>query len=146
MAKRKPFKLTSKIIPARTAIYCRVASVDQLEPTRGLDEQEKVVLESITYRNSLGLSAYQVEAVYRDQGSGVTLERPGLQALLLAVKEDKLDVVFVSDIARLTRSLRDFAEIWHTLRSHHCRIVGVHESFDTNQWMLTTVEKELRHA
>ena len=146
MAKRKPFKLTSKIIPARAAIYCRVASVDQLEPLRGLDDQEKAVRESIEYRNSLGFNTYKVVGVYQERGSGIDLNRPELQKMLSDIQANKIDAVFVTDMARLTRSLRGLADIWHILRSHQCRLVSAHESLDTSQWLFTTLEKELDHA
>jgi site-specific DNA recombinase len=146
MAKRFPFKLTQPVPTARVAIYCRLASVESIAPFQGLIEQEKAVRESIDYRNSLGLSIYKVEGVYQDHGSGVSMCRPELQRLLADVKAKKVDAVFVFDIARLSRSMRDFSEIWHALRSSQCRLVSVQESFDTNQWLLATLEKELCHA
>lgn len=43
--------------------------------------------------------------------SGATLERPGLQAALAAVREGRAEAVIVSDLARLTRSATDLATV-----------------------------------
>src|SRR5205085_8099095 len=60
---------------------------------------------------------------YDDGGlSGGSLERRGLQAVLADVRAGKIDTVVVYKVARLTRSLADFAnliELFDTVRIRH---------------------------
>ena len=55
-------------------------------------------------------------ARYDDGGySGGTMERPGLRQLLEDVRDNKVNVVVVYKVDRLTRSLSDFAKIVEAL-------------------------------
>ena len=56
---------------------------------------------------------------FDDEGeSGATADRPGLERLLVAITEGRLERVVVHRLDRLTRSLADWARIHETFRTH----------------------------
>ena len=73
---------------------------------------------------------------YDDGGfSGGSLERPALQQLLDAVRMDKLDVIVVYKVDRLTRSLADFAKLVELFDAQGVSFVSVTQSFNTTTSM-----------
>ena len=74
--------------------------------------------------------------VYDDGGySGGTMERPALQRLLADIQADKIDVIVVYKIDRLTRSLADFARMVELIERHQASFVSVTQSFNTTTSM-----------
>jgi DNA invertase Pin-like site-specific DNA recombinase len=73
---------------------------------------------------------------YDDGGiSGGTLERPALQRLLSDIEADRVDVVVVYKIDRLSRSLMHFAKLVETFDAHSVTFVSVTQSFSTTTSM-----------
>ena len=73
---------------------------------------------------------------YNDGGvSGGTLERPGLKRLLVDIEADKVDVVVVYKIDRLSRALLDFAKLVEVFDRHQVTFVSVTQSFNTTTSM-----------
>jgi DNA invertase Pin-like site-specific DNA recombinase len=70
-----------------------------------------------------------VITVYSDPGSsGMSMDRPGVQALLADLARYELVVVWTSD--RLARPLRDKLNVLHALTTHGVRLVSLHEDID----------------
>src|SRR5260221_13608174 len=63
------------------------------------------------------------------------MERPVLQQLLAEIREDKIDVVVVYKIDRLTRSLADFAKIVEVFDAKGVSFVSVTQQFNTTTSM-----------
>lgn len=63
--------------------------------------------------------------------SGKNLERPGVQALIEAIKRREVDVVITYKIDRVARSVGDFFDFWQLLEDHDANFVSATESFDT---------------
>ena len=82
------------------AIYTRVSIDNQAEKEfSSCDAQEQKIKSFIASQDS-----WQIFKVYSDAGcSGATTERPALQQLLSDLKKEKIDIVFVHKIDRLTR-------------------------------------------
>ncbi len=77
-----------------------------------------------------------VPGFYDDGGfSGGTMERPGLRALLAEVAADRIDVIVVYKVDRLTRSLADFAKIVEILDAADASFVSVTQAFNTTTSM-----------
>src|SRR6202011_2073077 len=73
---------------------------------------------------------------YDDGGlSGATMERPALQQLLADIGQGKVDVVVTYKIARLTRSLADFAKITEIFDAKGVSFVSVTQQFNTTTSM-----------
>ena len=73
---------------------------------------------------------------YDDGGiSGGTMDRPGLQQLLNDVETNKIDVIVVYKVDRLSRSLGDFAQIVDLFDKHDVSFVSVTQQFNTTSSM-----------
>ena len=90
------------------AIYTRVSTDNQAEKEfSSCDAQEQKMRSFIASQDN-----WQVSKVYSDAGfSGATTERPALQELLTDLEKEKIDIVFVYKIDRLTRSPKDFYQL-----------------------------------
>tara|TARA_R100000027_G_scaffold9275_4_gene6697 strand:- start:31966 stop:33822 length:1857 start_codon:yes stop_codon:yes gene_type:complete len=115
---------------ARCAIYARVSTDDQ---TRGdynsLESQHDICRHLIGVHQHEG---WQETHFFEDPGfSGKNLERPGIQALIEAIKRREIDVVITYKIDRVARSVRDFFDFWQLLEDHEANFVSATESFDT---------------
>jgi site-specific DNA recombinase len=75
---------------------------------------------------------WQIVSEYREEGrSGKNTDRPELQRLLADVRAGKLDVVAVTKIDRITRSLIDFYDLWETFQKHKVEFVSLNDQFET---------------
>ena len=115
----------------RCAIYTRKSTEE------GLDKEYN----TLKAQRDAGMSyiksqAYQrwvaLDNHYDDEGfSGGNMERPALYQLLEDVKQDKIDMIVVYKIDRLTRSLADFSKLIEILDAHRCSFVSVTQNFNT---------------
>ena len=64
-------------------------------------------------------------------GSGGTLERPALQALLSEIDAGRIRMVVIYKIDRLTRSLADFAKLAERFDAAGSSFVSVTQAFNT---------------
>src|ERR1700738_1789210 len=67
--------------------------------------------------------------------SGATMERPALQQLLAEIQAERVDIVVVYKVDRLTRSLADFAKIVEILDARGVSFVSVTQQFNTTTSM-----------
>ncbi|MGB7372416.1 recombinase family protein [Erythrobacter sp.] len=73
---------------------------------------------------------------YDDGGhSGSGLERPALAQLMQDIEADKIDVVVVYKIDRLTRSLADFVRLIEIFDRRNIALVSISQAFDTSDSM-----------
>ena len=95
----------------RCAIYTRKSSEEGLEQSfNSLDAQREACEAFILSQRHEGWR--MLPARYDDGGySGGTMDRPGLKQLLEDIQANKINVVVVYKVDRLTRSLSDFAKI-----------------------------------
>lgn len=125
----------SEIKKLRCAVYTRKSSEEGLDQAfNSLDAQREACVAYIASQASLGWRL--VPEHYDDGGiSGGTLERPGIQRLLLHIGEGRIDVVVVYKIDRLTRSLMDFAKLVEVFDKHSVSFVSVTQQFNTTTSM-----------
>ncbi|WP_340108233.1 recombinase family protein [Pikeienuella sp. HZG-20] len=119
----------------RCAVYTRKSTEDGLEQDfNSLDAQREACEAYVLSQRSEGWSLSPER--YDDGGiSGGTLERPALQRLLGDVAEDKVDIIVVYKVDRLTRSLADFAKLVEALDAAGASFVSVTQSFNTSTSM-----------
>ena len=74
---------------------------------------------------------------YYDDGgfSGGTLERPALKRLIADVEADRVDIIVVYKIDRLSRSLMDFAKLVEVFDRRNVTFVSVTQAFNTTTSM-----------
>lgn len=119
----------------RCAIYTRKSSDEGLEQEfNSLDAQREACAAYIASQRHAGWTA--VADMYDDGGlSGGTMERPALQRLLADIQANKVQIVVVYKVDRLTRSLADFAKIVDIFDGHGASFVSVTQQFNTTTSM-----------
>jgi DNA invertase Pin-like site-specific DNA recombinase len=95
--------VTDAALEESVALYCRVSTGEQ-----NLDRQRELTYEYATER--LGVSPSSIE-VYIDKGTGTNTDRRGYCDLMAGLETGDVDRVVVSEVSRLSRSVRDFAAI-----------------------------------
>jgi putative DNA-invertase from lambdoid prophage Rac len=105
----------------RAALYVRVSSRD-----RQTVENQLVPLRAEATRRD-----WEVVGVYRDEVTGSSRSRPGLDQLLRHVAEGRVDVVAVWRFDRWARSTSHLIESLELLRRQDVEFVSLTESVDT---------------
>lgn len=113
----------------RVAIYVRVSTQEQAENGNSLDFQiEKL-------KAYCQLHEYKIVDEYVDAGvSGAKSERPALNKLKKDI--DKIDVVLIYKLDRLSRSIKDTMNLIEDLfKPNNVNLISLSENFDTSQAM-----------
>lgn len=127
-----PYRSAETQPPVRCAIYARVsvADADRREFT-SINAQTEACEQFIASRRGLGW--VQVSPVYVDEDvSAATLQRPGLRALLADIRQDKVDMVLVHRLDRLSRSLFDLSDLLPLFSVQGVELVSVTQPIDTH--------------
>ena len=119
----------------RCAIYTRKSSEEGLElEFNSLDVQREACEAFIKSQKHEGWTL--IETAYDDGGySGGTIKRPAFMRLLDDIRADKVDIVVVYKIDRLTRSLMDFSKIVEVFDAHNTSFVSITQQFNTTTSM-----------
>ena len=119
----------------RCAIYTRKSTEDGLEQEyNSLDAQYDACAAYAQSQRHEGWTL--VKDRYDDGGFyGGTMDRQALKRLLVDIEEDKVDIILLYKIDRLTRSLSDFAKIVEILDKQEASFVSITQSFNTTTSM-----------
>jgi DNA invertase Pin-like site-specific DNA recombinase len=119
----------------RCAVYTRKSSEEGLEQEfNSLDAQREACEAYVASQKAEGWLL--VPDRYDDGGiSGATLERPALKRLLSDIEAQRVDVVVVYKIDRLSRALMDFAKLVEVFDRNNVTFVSVTQSFNTTTSM-----------
>ena len=114
----------------RSFIYCRVSTREQsTEDHYSLDNQEQ------RCHDYIKMKKWRIAKVRKDVASGKNDERAGFQELLSDIRLQKIDVVTVYRLDRLSRNVRDIYQFLETIRESGVGFVSVTEGFDTTTAM-----------
>jgi DNA invertase Pin-like site-specific DNA recombinase len=109
----------------RAVGYVRVSTTEQADSGLGLAAQRDAITAEVTRRG------WELVAVHEDAGlSGKSLDRPGLQAALDAIKAGDAGVLVVAKLDRLSRSLHDFAGVMAQAQREHWNVVALDLGID----------------
>lgn len=114
------------------ALYVRVSTDEQAEnPEGSIKSQEQRLRSQVDQRNSETYFG-EIVGVYIDRAkSGKDTNRPELQRLLQTIQRKEITLVMVTELSRLSRSIKDFSEIWELMRANGCEFLSLREQFDT---------------
>jgi len=114
---------------ANCAIYTRVSTDNQAEVEfNSCQAQEEKIKSFINSQENL-----LVYKVHSDAGyTGANLERPALQEMLRDIQENKINIVLVYKIDRLTRSPKDFYSLMEVFEQYKVDFISITERFDTS--------------
>ena len=104
----------------RAAIYIRVSTVDQNTERQETELKEYVESRGWSYK------------IYKDRGhSGAKSDRPALNDLVHDLRCRKIDVVIVSALDRLARSLKQLLSIAEECKSLGVDLIALKQNVDT---------------
>jgi len=114
--------VTSKV----TVGYVRVSTEDQVKTGTSLDAQrERIAAHCVA-------SDRVLSEVYVDEGeSAKDLKRPEIQKLLERVDRGEIGAVVILKLDRLTRSVRDLADLLERFAKRGVALVSITETLDT---------------
>jgi DNA invertase Pin-like site-specific DNA recombinase len=102
-----------------------------------------------------------IDVIVEDGESAKSLERPGLQRLLKLTDSSLVNVVVIAKLDRITRSVKDLAELLERFSRRDVALVSIAESLDTatasgrlvmnllmsvSQWERETIGERTRQA
>ena len=119
----------------RCAIYTRKSTEEGLEQSFNSLDAQRDSCEA--YIKSQTHEGWKILTKHYDDGgySGGTMNRPAFQELLKDIEQDKIDIVVVYKVDRLTRSLMDFSKIVDVFDKHNTSFVSITQHFNTTTSM-----------
>jgi len=111
----------------RAALYCRVSTATQVKEGDSIPAQLDALNKYAVERNC------QIIGTFVDDGiSGTKNDRDEFQRMLEMVEADKVDIILVTKMDRLHRSLRNFLNMQDILDQHHVGWIAIWEPmYDT---------------
>ncbi len=119
--------------PLRIAGYVRVSSQRQVTEGDSLTAQQHEIEQEVEFRTRRENWNVASLEFYIDAGkSAKDQNRPQLQRLKRDIAANKVDLVICFKLDRITRSLRDFVDLWAFFEDHHVDVISLREKFDTS--------------
>jgi len=116
----------------KVGLYIRVSTEEQAENPEGSIRNQEDRLRSAIQQRNLDGPFGEVAGVFIDRAkSGKDTNRAELQKLLTAIRKHEIDLVMVSELSRLSRSIKDFSGIWEMMQENGCGFLSLREAFDT---------------
>ncbi len=116
----------------KIGLYIRVSTEEQaLNPEGSIKSQEQRLRSHIAFKNQWSNFGDVVNVFIDRAKSGKDTNRAELQKLLLAVQRKEVTLVMVTELSRLSRSIKDVCGIWELMRSSGCEFLSLREQFDT---------------
>ncbi|MCR9197638.1 MAG: recombinase family protein [Planctomycetaceae bacterium] len=123
----------AKTNPLRIAGYVWVSSQRQATEGDSLVAQQNEIEQEVAFRSRR--EGWEVDSIefYVDAGrSAKNQNRPQLKRLKRDISNGKVDVVICFKLDRITRSLKDFVDLWELFADHDVDVISVREKFDTS--------------
>ncbi len=114
--------------------YGRVSTDEQANrENNSIETQEKFIDRAIGMKE---LEGWTKVRMLTDPGySAKDLNRPAMKELMQLVEDGEVDVILVYKLDRLTRSIRDFYDLWAIFEKHGVEVVSATEQIDTSTAM-----------
>ncbi len=111
----------------KAGIYVRVSTTQQIDRDSLKTQEERLR----QYCKAQGFEIYKNKP-YKDEGiSAKDTKRPAFEELMKDIEAGRIQVVIVTRLDRVTRSLKDLIELMETLQQHNVKLVSLTESIDT---------------
>ena len=107
----------------KVALYLRVASADQ-------NDNNVLLWQEPRLREWAREQEHEVVAVFQDMAPGNTLDRPGLQALLSEINQNRFEAVAVHGFSRLVRETALALSLSETLENSGVKVFSSGERGD----------------
>ncbi len=116
----------------RIGLYLRVSTEEQARITDGSLVSQKARLEEyVAGLNRRDSGWGQIVDVYQDTLSAKDMNRPEFKRLIADVRSGRINLILATELSRLSRSTRDFCELWDIFKQYKTRFITLREQFDT---------------
>jgi site-specific DNA recombinase len=115
----------------RIALYIRVSTEEQAANPEGSIKNQEERLRAVVKLKNMEKAFGEIKAVYVEAKSGKDTNRAELQKLLAAIRRREINLVMVTELSRISRSVKDFSEIWSLMQENGCGFLSLRENFDT---------------
>lgn len=116
----------------RIGIYLRVSTEEQARIQDGsLVSQRQRLIEYVDGQNRRDANWGVIVDFYCDDKSAKDMNRPEFQRLLTDVKIGRINLILSTELSRLSRSLKDFCEVWDLFKKNDTGFITLREQFDT---------------
>lgn len=113
--------------PHRVLGYARCSTTEQAESGLGIAAQKATIWSECQRRG------WKLVEVVTDEGeSGKSLDRPGLQSVLERIACHEVDGLVAAKLDRISRSVRDFADLLEWFSATRASLVAVDVGVDTS--------------
>jgi site-specific DNA recombinase len=109
----------------RVCLYTRISTDEDSQPTSLHSQLER--LQAFCKAQE----QWRVVAHEEDQATGTKLDRPGLQRALQHAREGRIDLLLCYRVDRLSRKVRQLAQLAEELDSYNVVLRSATEPFDT---------------
>ena len=118
----------------KLGLYLRVSTEEQALRNEGSMESQKHRLASFIDLKNIQTPGWGVVVdSYIDEGlSAKDTRRPAFQRLMTDVRRGRINLILVTDLSRLSRSIRDFCGILEDLNRAKAKFLSLKEQFDTS--------------
>ncbi len=125
--------MTTTAPQRKVAFYIRVSTERQAKVEEGsLKNQEQMLRTELDRRNLQRKDWGCFVESYVDEGiSAKTTNRPAFQRLMRDIELGRIDTVMFTELSRLSRSLKDFLNIFEFAQRHACDLVCMKTEIDT---------------
>jgi site-specific DNA recombinase len=111
--------IKNEVIKMKTALYARSATHDP----------QSIIRQITATSQHCQNSGHSLVAYYIDTAmSGANLERPELQRMVTAAKEQQFETVVIYDMSRISRNIADWLEFRKLMHSNGVRVISVTEN------------------
>lgn len=110
-------------------LYLRVSTEEQAQIIEGSIETQKYrLLKFIELKNTQEEKWGDVRSIYADEGlSAKDTKRPAFQQMMSDLKNGVINLILVTEISRLSRSVLDFCLILEDLKKHNASFLSLKE-------------------
>lgn len=132
MAQDEKRLLNKKSRIHRIGLYIRVSTEEQAEnPEGSIKSQEQRLKSHVQFQNQEE-NFGEIAGVFIDRArSGKDTNRVELQRLFQAIRRKEISLVMVTELSRLSRSIKDVCEFWDLMKENGCEFLSLREKFDT---------------
>jgi site-specific DNA recombinase len=129
---RNQVNQATKAKEIRVGLYIRVSTEEQAQNLEGsIKSQEQRLRQHLEFKNMDGFGGRVTHVFIDSARSGKDMNRPELKRMLGLIEGRELDLVMVSELSRISRTIRDFAQIWDLMKDNKCYFLSLREQFDT---------------
>ena len=109
----------------RVCLYTRISTDEENQPTSLASQRERLAAFCASQEG------WRIVAHEEDRATGTKLDRPGLQAALELARSGQVDLLLVYRVDRLSRKVRQLAQLAEELDAVGCVLRSATEPFDT---------------